>query len=96
MERERDIEAYLRRLVEARGGRCVKFSPDYARGWPDRLILLPGGRVCWVELKRQQGGRLSPSQLVAHRELEALGQMVTVVWSKEQAQRLVELLTEAE
>ena len=95
MERERDVEAYLRRLVEQAGGRCVKFSPDYARGWPDRLVLLPGGSVCWVELKRQHGGRLSPAQLVAHKELEKLGQMVAVVWSKEQAQRLVEMLTQS-
>jgi hypothetical protein len=46
-----------------------------------------------VELKREHGGRLSSAQLVAHAELEKLGQMVAVVWSKEQARELVELLT---
>ena len=43
MDRERDVEAYLRRLVEAQGGVCKKFLPDYARGWPDRLVLFPRG-----------------------------------------------------
>lgn len=94
MEQERDVEAYLRRLVEQAGGRCVKFSPDYARGWPDRLVLLPGGSVCWVELKRPRGGVLAPAQVVAHEELRRLGQWVCVVRTKQEADALVHVLTE--
>ena len=92
MERETEVEAYLRKKVEAAGGVCKKFIPDFARGWPDRIVVLPGVLV-WVETKRPVDGRLSPGQLVAHEDLRRLGQRVEVVWSKEQAQRLVEMLT---
>ncbi len=92
MELEKEVEAYLRRQVEACGGRCVKFSPDHARGWPDRLILLPNGVVCWAELKRPRGGMLSPAQMVAHTELRRLGQRVAVVRTKEEAGQLVKRL----
>jgi hypothetical protein len=51
-EREIKIEDYLTRLVEARGGLCWKLAPVSAVGIPDRLVLLPGGRVGFIELKR--------------------------------------------
>ena len=89
---ESEVEAYLRRHVEAQGGVCKKFMPDYARGWPDRIVVLPGVLV-WVETKRPVDGRLSPGQLVAHEDLRRLGQRVEVVWTKEQAEALVEMLT---
>ena len=86
--KESEIETHLRQVVEARGGRCVKFNPDYSRGWPDRLVILPKGILFWVELKAP-GGRLSPAQMVAHEELRRLGQRVETVWSKEQAEGLL-------
>ena len=83
-ERERAVEQYLRRQVEARGGRCVKFDPSSTRGWPDRIVLLPHGHLIWVELKRPRGGVVSPAQRVAHEELRRLGQNVVVLKSKEE------------
>jgi len=83
-ERERAVEQYLRRQVEARGGRCVKFDPSSARGWPDRIVLLPRGHLIWVELKRPEGGKVSSAQRVAHEELRRLGQNVVVLKSKEE------------
>jgi len=82
-ERERQVEQYLRRQVEALGGRCVKFDPGTARGWPDRIVLLPRGHLIWAELKRPVGGRLSDAQRVAHEELRRLGQYVVVLSSRE-------------
>lgn len=38
--RESEVEGHLRRSVESMGGQCVKFLPDYKRGWPDRILLL--------------------------------------------------------
>lgn len=90
---ESEVESHLRRLVEAHGGACVKFIPDYKRGWPDRIILLPGGTVVWVETKKPIGGKVSPAQKVAHIALRRLGQRVELVWTTEQADRLVESLT---
>lgn len=50
---ETDIESRLVRGIEKRGGLCLKIGVD---GWPDRLCLLPGGKILWVETKRPDGG----------------------------------------
>jgi hypothetical protein len=47
---ERDIERYLIGEVERHGGVALKFTG--ARGMPDRIVLLPGGRIAFVEVKR--------------------------------------------
>ena len=48
---EKDIERKLKKRIEAMGGLCLKFeSPGYT-GVPDRIILLPGGAVVFVETK---------------------------------------------
>ena len=86
---EKEVEAYLRRRVEQAGGRCVKFIPDYARGWPDRLVLPPGGTLVWVELKRPSGGIVAPAQRVAHEELHRLGQRVEIVLTQEEVDDLL-------
>jgi len=89
-EVERSVEQYLRAQVEARGGRCVKFNPDSNRGWPDRIVLLPGGTLVWVELKRPHGGRISGAQLLAHEDLRRLGQQVVVCRTREEVDLLLE------
>ena len=86
------MEGHLRRRVEKVGGICVKFLPDFARGFPDRIVLLPGGVLVWVETKRPQGGVLSPVQKVQHVLLRRLGQRVEVVWTKDQADDLIDSL----
>lgn len=89
---ENEVEGHLRRRVEKAGGVCVKFLPDFARGFPDRIVLLPGGVLVWVETKRPQGGVLSPIQKVQHVLLRRLGQRVEVVWTKDQADALIDSL----
>lgn len=91
--REREVESYLRRRVEALGGECVKFIPDDMPGYPDRIVMLPGGVLVWAETKKPKGGRVSKLQKLRHEQLRALGQRVVVVWTKEQADELVEQLT---
>ena len=89
---ENEVEGHLRRRVEKAGGICVKFLPDFARGFPDRIVLLPGGVLVWVETKRPQGGVLSPVQKVQHVLLRRLGQRVEVVWTKDQADDRIDSL----
>lgn len=89
---ENEVEGHLRRRVEKAGGLCVKFIPDFARGFPDRIVLLPRGVLVWVETKRPQGGVLSPAQKVQHVLLRRLGQRVEVVWTKDQADGLIDSL----
>ncbi len=59
---EKDIERKLRQLVERHGGRCLKWVCPGWSGVPDRIILLPRGRVIFVETKRPKGGRYSALQ----------------------------------
>lgn len=87
---EREVESHLFSLARAQGWGCEKFKPDLNSGMPDRLILLPDRRCIWVELKRPKGGRLSPLQRYQHKKLRNMGQDVRVVWTKEQADSLVE------
>jgi hypothetical protein len=87
--RERTVEQHLVHGLAKIGVACEKFIPDHRRGMPDRIVLLPGGRVVWVELKTD-GGSLSAIQLVRHHELTKAGQIVKVVWSIEEADNLIE------
>lgn len=71
---EKEIERKLKVLVEGRlGGLCLKWMCPGWSGVPDRILLLPGGRVYFVELKRPKGSRTSELQKWWKRKLEALG-----------------------
>ena len=59
---EKDIERALDRMVRRNGGRCLKWVCPGWLGVPDRICLLPGGRIYFVETKRPEGGRLSEMQ----------------------------------
>ena len=88
MELERDVESYLGKLVRTLSGEYIKVGYD---GWPDRLILAPGGKSCWVELKRE-GGVLAPLQQMRIAQLQKVGQQVVVCWSKEEAEEIAKAL----
>lgn len=77
---EKDIELNLRRLVIRHGGRCLKWvCPGWA-GVPDRIVLLPGGRVAFVETKRPKGGKLSALQVKWAEWLTDLGFPYWTIW----------------
>lgn len=79
---EKEIEKKLRTLVENRDGFCLKWvCPGWA-GVPDRIILLPGARIYFVETKRPKGGRLSSLQKWWGRKLIQLGFKYYVVWNE--------------
>lgn len=87
MEREKDIEAYLVRRVKELGGVAYKFvSPGHA-GVPDRLVCLPGGYQCFVELKAP-GKKPRPLQEVEIRKLRDLGFRADVIDCREGVDRL--------
>ena len=78
--REKKIETRLKKGVEAAGGWCVKFPPLFFRGFPDRIILMPKGRITFVELKRP-GEVPTAIQSKVHNQLRALGFRVEVLSS---------------
>lgn len=71
--KEASIEEYLRERVEDLRGVCIKLSPVGLRGVPDRLIVLSGPRVIFVELKRPKRGVISALQHWWRKRLLALG-----------------------
>ena len=76
--REKSIESKLTAEVRRLGGLAPKFVSPGLDGVPDRLILLPGGKVAFAELKAP-GKTLRPLQAVRKRQLEALGFRVFVI-----------------
>lgn len=81
---EDTVEAYLVAGVKRLRGLCIKLPALWYSGIPDRLVLLPGGRICFVELKRPKGGKYEPLQLRWHSKLRQLGFTVHVCRTKEQ------------
>ena len=76
--REKDVEQRLVRAVKKQGGLCPKFVSPGMAGMPDRLVLLPGRRLAFVEVKAP-GQRPRPLQLHRHEQLRALGFPVFVL-----------------
>ena len=81
--REREIEEQLVKAVKAEGGICPKLICPGMNGMPDRLVLLPGCRIGFVEVKAP-GKKPRPLQLRRHKQLRQLGFMVFVLDSPEQ------------
>nr|DAI44327.1 MAG TPA: Nuclease [Bacteriophage sp.] len=76
---ERDIERALVGLVKSHGGMALKWvCPGWA-GVPDRIVLLPGGKIIFVELKRPKGGEVRKLQEWWHTKLRSLGFTVWVI-----------------
>ena len=70
--RESIIEKKLKTEVTKLGGKAYKFTSPGCAGVPDRLILFPGGKLFFVELKAP-GKDLEPLQVKRKKEIEALG-----------------------
>ena len=49
--REKEVEQKLVKTVRKAGGFCIKFTSPGFDGVPDRLVLLPKGRIAFIELK---------------------------------------------
>ena len=81
--RESAIERRLVTEAVRRGGFAPKFVSPGLDGVPDRLLLFPGGRLAFAEVKAP-GKKLRPLQRRRIEQLTALGFQVFVLDSKEQ------------
>lgn len=81
--REKEIEKKLTLAVKNMGGICPKFVSPGLDGMPDRIVLLPGGHMAFVEVKAP-GRKPRPLQTARHRLLRRLGFQVYVLDSIEQ------------
>lgn len=80
---EKSTEQKLVKAVKTRGGLAPKFVSPGFDGVPDRIVLLPRGRIAFVELKAK-GRKMRPLQVRRKRQLESLGFSVYCIDSPDQ------------
>lgn len=88
---EKVIERYLCNRVAALGLLCLKYANFQQAGYPDRLILLPGGRCVWVELK-STGRKPTRLQLERFADLERRGHTVYVADTHEKVDGIITVI----
>lgn len=76
--KESEVEKKLVRGVRLAGGSAYKFVSPGNAGVPDRIVLMPNGRIWFVELKAD-GGSLRPLQRAQISRLTKLGFDVRVL-----------------
>lgn len=91
-ESEKVVERFLVERVQLLGGMTMKIMPTVA-GAPDRLVLLPGARMYFVELKASDG-RLSAVQEHFHETMGYLDIPVAVLYNRSQVVDWVRSVTE--
>lgn len=76
--REKEIEKKLTLEAKKRGGLAVKFVSPGFDGMPDRIVLMPEGKMAFVEVKAP-GKRPRPLQMARHKLLRGLGFLVFIL-----------------
>ncbi len=92
--RESQIENYLKLEIEKLGGLCLKFVSPGNKGVPDRLLILPEGKVIFAELKNGNKGRLSALQVRMQTVLKNLKCRTYVLTTKPEVDKLIAELRE--
>lgn len=80
--RESAIERYFVSRVQLLGGRVIKLNSASMKGLPDRMVLMPEGRIYFAELKAP-GKKPRPLQKAVHSMLMNMGFNVFVIDTKE-------------
>ena len=75
---EKEIEKKFALEAKRRGGLAVKFESPGFDGMPDRILLMPGGKIAFVEVKAP-GKRPRPLQMARHKLLKGLGFSVFIL-----------------
>lgn len=78
VDSEKLVERKLVEVVKSVGGMCIKLLSQHTLGLPDRLCLLPGARIAFVELKTT-GQTPKKIQLFMHDKIRKLGFRVEVI-----------------
>lgn len=90
MSIEKLLERKLREAVKLAGGIALKFHCLSFTGMPDRMVLLPGARIYFVELK-DKGKDVKDRQALVHNTLRKLGFEVWVINSELKLQEFIAL-----
>lgn len=89
--REKEIEEYLRKEVKKAGGKAYKFESPGNDGVPDRIVIFPGNKIYFVELKAP-GKKPRPLQVKQMRDLKNFGCSVSVLDGKERVDQFIDLM----
>lgn len=89
---EKAIEKYLFDRVKELGGVCLKYSNPNMAGYPDRVVLLPGGKTIWIELK-SKGKKPNKLQEIRIASLKLLGHLVFVIDSRETVDFVLDVIS---
>ena len=92
--REKTVEQKLVRAVKAAGGICPKWVAPGFDGMPDRIVLLPDGRMGFVEVKAP-GKKPRKLQLHRHKQISALGLKVYVLDEADQIGGILDAIQSA-
>lgn len=87
--REKMIESRLVQEVQSRGGLCWKFTSTGTDGVPDRIVLMPGGKIAFVEVKAP-GEKMRALQIRRKQQLERVGFSVYCLDSLEQIRPILD------
>ena len=91
---EKEVEQYLnKRVKNDLRGLSLKFVSPGFNGVPDRIILIPGGRVYFVETKAP-GKTMRKLQKWVCGQIESLGFAVLTIDTKQKADVFVKELCE--
>jgi hypothetical protein len=86
--REQTIERKLVVATKNMGGLALKFISPSFDGMPDRIVLLPGGHIGFVEVKAM-GCKPRPLQLSRHGLLRRIGFKVYVLDDERQIEKII-------
>lgn len=86
---ERELEKKLRDKIKQSGGRAYKFVSPGNSGVPDRIIVMPGAKIYFVEMKRpgEKPRKLQERQIEF---LKKLGFEVLVISTEEELEMFIE------
>lgn len=91
--REKEVEQKLVKAVKHNGGVCWKFTSPGTAGVPDRIILMPFGKLAFVEVKAP-GEIPRPLQVSRMKLLKRLGFKVFVLDNPEDIEKILKEVME--
>jgi len=91
IESEKVLEKKLSEAVKRAGGLSIKLISIHFIGLPDRLCLLPKGRLFFIEMKTT-GKKPSKIQTIIHAKFDALGFPVLVIDTTEKINDFIKTL----
>lgn len=92
--REKEVEAALVKAAKKRNGVALKFVSPGLSGVPDRLVLLPDGKIGFIELKAPEK-KMRLLQEKRKSQLERLGFLVFCLDNKEEVEVMLDAIQAA-